>query len=262
MRVFVRACLRAGITFSEFRSLAQHSFVHEGSQLIATEDGDKNISRTAYLTGISRKTVRAILADEQQPMSELAEVPYLGYSDVFYEWRRNPAYVDDSGEPKAIRIRGEKPSFEALVDTALVGQDAAAIFDTALADGSIELVGSSKCRPWDGVHLAQDADDIFVYSFGRHLVAHANTIVHNMASKGPLEEYRPDSKRLEWLVQVTNDRSSLPKIRKTIQLRSMNFARETDEYLELLTTHEKSEGGDEVREPMQVMVGIYYAEID
>lgn len=100
---------------------------------------------------------------------------HMACTDIVFEWRHDPNFVDEHGEPKVLDRHGIGCSFDELVRAAAPGCDSTRLFDylvelgviECLSDGSCSLVTESvlACSGTDGGRIASEVVLLHVLGF-------------------------------------------------------------------------------------------------
>src|SRR5438876_7922308 len=114
LRPLVHVLLRCGVTWKEFAELSRTGYVEVASQQFGKRGRPTNVSRTAVLTGLTRREVR-----RQRNRSAAADPPATGYvtkaSLMLSAWHLDPAFIDKKGRPRPLPVEGEGASFATLL---------------------------------------------------------------------------------------------------------------------------------------------------
>jgi hypothetical protein len=107
--------LRAGLGAGEFLAAAKYAFVSAAATSSATA-GKLNISAVSVATGLTRKEIRGMLDHGREELRPAAkDISRQRTTRVIQGWRTDPAFVDRSGNPALLPMRGAANSFEMLV---------------------------------------------------------------------------------------------------------------------------------------------------
>jgi hypothetical protein len=108
--------LEAGVGVGEVHALAEMAFVRAAQRAHAEigESDPENVARIAVRTGLTRALVAKLGAAKRD---EIPEAKYLQNRAVrvLDAWCQEEAYLDRSGAPLILPIRGPAPSFQTLV---------------------------------------------------------------------------------------------------------------------------------------------------
>ena len=132
----VRMLLRYEISHSEFSELAKRSYVDVAYKYFSIPNRKQTYSRVAVITGLSRKeVVRLTKLEEDQP--PVTKGPLNRAARVISGWLRDPDFIDENNEPKQLPLKGEKNSFESLVERYSGDITARAILDELMRVGAV-----------------------------------------------------------------------------------------------------------------------------
>jgi len=110
LSALARLLVPAGITPKHFEQLATRAFVHAAGDIARCRNGRINRSRVAALTSLRRGEIRRILTEHSIPRLTELNQP----EKVISGWLSDKRFIDSSGRPRPLRIRGSKNSFMAL----------------------------------------------------------------------------------------------------------------------------------------------------
>src|SRR6185312_4763146 len=113
LKPVVNVLIRSGITWREFAALAKSSYVEVATRQFGKRGRPTNVSRTAVLTGLTRREIR-------KQREQIEGVPPLtGYvtkaSVVLSAWHLDPAFLDEAGKPALLPLEGDGVSFASLL---------------------------------------------------------------------------------------------------------------------------------------------------
>lgn len=114
LRPAIHVLLRCGVPWKEFAELAKSVYVEVATERFGKRGRPTNVSRTAILTGLTRRDVRI-----QRLRSASTEPAPGGYvskaSLILSAWHHRPEFVDKKGKPRVLPMDGDEPSFVGLV---------------------------------------------------------------------------------------------------------------------------------------------------
>lgn len=105
MEPVARFLIRNGVTFKEFAEVSKIAFVEVATNEYGIRNRKTNISRTAVLTGLTRKEVKRI----RDGLSEfpMAVLPELGRpAQLLSLWFGHEAFVGKDGQPRELEFEG------------------------------------------------------------------------------------------------------------------------------------------------------------
>ena len=116
LKPLIHVLLSCGITWREFAELSRTTYVEVATENFGKRGRPTNVSRTAILTGLSRRDVR-----KQRQNLGAAPNSLPGYvtkaSLVLSVWHLDPDFRDGKGRPAILRMSGKGKTFEAGVFT-------------------------------------------------------------------------------------------------------------------------------------------------
>lgn len=110
LRPIVRYCLRRGLHVQDLVEAVKRVLVQVANEELSDQG---NVSRLAAATGLQRRDVTRLLAEDQTSHEPMGLV-----NRVIGQWRHNRRFLDASGNPKRLSLDpSERGSFTALVET-------------------------------------------------------------------------------------------------------------------------------------------------
>src|SRR5256884_1598932 len=114
LRPLVHVLIRCGVTWKEFAELSRRSYVEVASHQFGKRGRPTNVSRTAVLTGLTRREVR-----KQRARLAATTDTFAGHvtkaSLVLSAWHQDRDLLDSRGKPLPLPLEGEGVSFAALL---------------------------------------------------------------------------------------------------------------------------------------------------
>src|SRR5262245_55704799 len=116
LKPVIYVLLRCGITWREFCDLAKAGYIDVATARFGKRGRPTNVSRTAILTGMTRRDVRLMRARLATAAATPAPVaPYTSKaSQILTAWHLEPRFQDKKGRPARLRIEGPGATFEEL----------------------------------------------------------------------------------------------------------------------------------------------------
>ena len=174
----VRVLLRGGVTSAEFAELSKETFVEVARRDYGIQGRPTNNSRVALLTGLSRREVtrvRDVLIGEA-PAPELRASRV---AQVLSGWHVDAEFLDGSGLPRVLPVRGATRSIEALLKRYAGDLPHGACLKELQQLGLVEKVRSGF-RVLARDYVRSTADPDIVRQLGVALHDHAATLAHNV----------------------------------------------------------------------------------
>src|SRR5207302_2505394 len=113
LKPLVHVLVRCGVTWKDFAELAKTAYVEVATDQFGKRGRPTNVSRTAVLTGLSRREVRT-----QREQLDTGPEPLTGYvtkgSLVLSAWHLEPQFLDAAGKPALLPLDGDGASFPSL----------------------------------------------------------------------------------------------------------------------------------------------------
>lgn len=175
-----RVLMRNGMSFNAFYDISKKVFVKVASGDFAIPGRKQTVSRVAILTGLSRKEVQRILAEDGLEASSDAGERYNRAARVIAGWVRDRDYCDAAGEPLPLALDGDGASFAQLVKRYSGDMPSRAILDELLHVGAIEQDGASRVRLLSRAYIPRASDVDKLDILGADVADLIATIDHNL----------------------------------------------------------------------------------
>ena len=106
MEPIARFLMKNGVTFKEFSEAAKLAFIEVATNEYGLRKRPTNISRTAVLTGLTRKEVKRVrdilLSSGEYSINELGRP-----AQLLSIWYSNPNFLDQTGKPRILEFDGD-----------------------------------------------------------------------------------------------------------------------------------------------------------
>lgn len=138
LRPLVRILLRNGVNFLEFAEVAKAAYVEVAAMDFPVAERRMSQSRIAIVTGLSRKEVARVIADEGKDYSE-DESKFNRVIRVLAAWHMDSEFTGPYGIPLELDFENDpgKPSFQTLVRKHSGDMPARAMLDELLRVGIV-----------------------------------------------------------------------------------------------------------------------------
>ncbi len=186
MRPLVKLLIAHGLTFPVFSRLLKEIYVETAEAEFPLPGKPQTDSRINLLTGVHRKDIRAMRAEDRRGMPPS---PVLTRNaQMIAIWTAAPGYLDERGKPRPLprhNSNDDGPSFEKLVATISKDIRARAVLDewqrlelVTLDDDQMVHLNTEAFVP------SNDFEDLAFY-FGRNLHDHLAASAHNLSGNQP-----------------------------------------------------------------------------
>ncbi len=249
LRPLVGVLLRHGMAYGTFAELARKAYVEQGFAQLRGSGKRASVSSVSALTGLTRKETKrlnelAVTADDASSQR------YNRAIRVVSGWTTDPRYCDEQGEPLALPLNGDCPSFAALVKeysgdippAAMLSvlKDSTTVGETGDRVELLEKAYVPLSTPLDKLHI-----------LGADVAELIDTIGHNLVSE-PADRY---FQRKVSNVLVHPD--AIDEFRALSTRKSQHLL---EEYHRWLSSHEIDPEKAPELKPSYVAVGIYYSD--
>jgi hypothetical protein len=185
LRPVVRILLRNGIPFAAFAEMARRVYVEVAEKEFSLPGRRQTVSRISTLTGLTRKDVARIQAEETPAApAERFHRP----ARVIGGWVRERRYHDKRGRPADLPMEGESRSFSALVREFSGDIPPRAIADELARVGAIEIREDGAVRLLTRAYIPRGDQAEKIEILGSDVADLIRTIDHNLTC-APGEAY-------------------------------------------------------------------------
>jgi hypothetical protein len=255
LRPLARVLLRSGITYRQFDELARLAFVREA---LGDKDGrgrERNLSRVAIRTGISRKEVARIRThiDEmaREERSSLGPGFESGHAArVLQLWHSDPRFIDERGEPLALPFGVLDASFGNIVRAAGGDVPAGAVRAELIEAGAVVETEDGCLRPVMRYFVPANVGEDLLVGFTHILLP----VLDGLSNNTDTMKERSVVQRLAYSDRLLP--AAVPLFRELSQKRAEAFLNGMDDWLAA------SEVTSEVETPqaLRVGIGVFYCE--
>ena len=185
LRPLVGLAIRFGIPYPTLSNLLKAVYVEVANADFPVADRPQTHSRITVLTGVHRKDVKRLLADEDGE-DQLPATPTLG-AQIIGKWLGDPAFTDAAGRPLVLprSTSDGTASFDSLVETVSKDVRPRTILDewTRLGIASLDAEGCVTLHT--AAYVPARGLEQKAHFFGRNLRDHIAAAAHNVIGEGP-----------------------------------------------------------------------------
>ncbi len=218
--------VRCGITWKEFADLAKTAYVEVATARFGKRGRPTNVSRTAVLTGLTRREVR-----KQRERLERTDQAWTGYvtkgSLVLSTWHQDPDFLHTNGLPLVLPFDGEGATFAELLHRCGAGDVRASTLLKELRDaGALRERPDGRLEALMRNYIPQSMDADLVRLWGTVISDVAMTYLHNLTrrAKAPV--------RFERAAMNARVRAeALPEFRTFLETEGQAFLERVDAWL-------------------------------
>ena len=226
LKPLVHVLVRCGITWKEFADLAKTAYVEVATARFGKRGRPTNVSRTAVLTGLTRREVR-----KQRERLERTDQAWTGYvtkgSLVLSTWHQDPDFLDTNGLPLVLPFDGEGATFAELLHRCGAGDVRASTLLKELRDaGALRERPDGRLEALMRNYIPQSMDADLVRLWGTVISDVAMTYLHNLTrrAKAPV--------RFERAAMNARVRAeALPEFRNFLETEGQAFLERVDAWL-------------------------------
>jgi hypothetical protein len=180
----IHILLKGGVTWREFAELAKSVYVEVASTRFGKRGRPTNVSRTAVLTGLTRRDVRRqreILAEPS------GEEPSSGYVSkgcmILAMWHLDSRFLDAHGKPAVLPTAGEGATFETLMRSCASDVRATTLLEELRSAGAVRVHPDGQVEALSRTYIPAAMDEELIRLWGTVLADVAATYVHNMTRR-------------------------------------------------------------------------------
>jgi len=190
LRPLVRILLRNGIAYGDFAEEVRRVYTEIAMAEFQVPGRKPSVSRTATITGLTRKEVARLLEAVESEQGSAGLAPHNRAAQVVAGWVRDPDFQDGHGEPRPLSMEDTGGGFPALVKRYSGDMTARAVLDELervgaarrLDDTRVVLVSRSY------VPASDDATKIEILGTDAHYLM--ETMRHNLDHGGEAARYQ------------------------------------------------------------------------
>ncbi len=242
--------LKAGVTWQEYADIARATYVDVATKRFGIRGRPTNVSRTAILTGLTRREVR-----RQRDLLELPDELLAGdvtkASLVLSAWHQHPDFIDADGNPRVLSFDGTARSFTALTKLAASSDvpPATLLKELRLA-GAIAELPNGSLQALKRNYIPQALDAKMVGLWGTAVADLARTGDHNLTRKS--------KERARFQRRAANDSidpAAVAAFEEFLEREGQAFLERADAWL---TAHQIAEQDGGARPRVRLGVGLYH----
>jgi hypothetical protein len=250
LKPVVNVLLRCGITWQEFAALAQSTYVEIATRQFGKRGRPTNVSRTAVLTGLTRRQVR-----KQRERIDAGPAPLTGYvskaSIVLSAWHLDPVFLDGTGKPALLPLEGDGASFASLLRRCGAGDvPSSTLLKELRSAGAVRKTTDGRLEALSRIYIPQAVDGDFIRLWGTGLADLASTYVNNLTRNRKIP---PRFERAAVSDRIRPD--ALPEFRRFLNEEGQAFLERLDAWL---TAHEVRAGEPSAQGAVRVGAAVYH----
>ncbi len=250
LRPLFRLLLRHSVSFGAFEDMAKRVYVDVALKDFGIPGKKPTASRIAVLSGLTRKEVQRLLAEDAGQDGGVAD-RYHRAARVLTGWARDADFCDASGTPSVLDADGEH-GFAALVKRYSGDMPSRAVLDELVRVGAVAQQDGGRLQLVTAAYIPQRSAVDKLGILGSDVADLIATIDHNLQHGAT--DPRFQRKVMYDAVAV----SALPALRKLSAQRAQALLEQLDRWLAERDTEPSPTDGDEPR--ARAGLGIYYFE--
>ncbi len=181
--------LEHGVPHATFSEWARGVYVDVAEEQGGVGGRKVSTSRLAIVTGLTRKQVARIRALPHGDGGDTA-ARYHRAARVVTAWNREPAYSDETGMPRELRVEGPAPSFASLVKSFAGDVPHVAVLKELERVGTVERTDDNRIRLLTPAYLPRQSADEKLGILGTDVAGLIRTIAHNLDHDGAAAHFQ------------------------------------------------------------------------
>jgi hypothetical protein len=250
LRPLFRLLLRHSVSFGAFEAMAKRVYVDVALNDFGLPGKKPTTSRIAVLSGLTRKEVQRLLAEDADETSDVAD-RYHRAARVLTGWARDAAFCDTKGTPRVLDVDGEH-GFAALVKRYSGDMPSRAVLDELVRVGAVAQLGDGRLRLITAAYIPQRSAVDKLGILGSDVADLITTIDHN------LQHGETDPRFQRKVMYDAVAVSALPALRKLSAQRAQALLEQLDRWLAKRDVEPSSPDAQGPR--ARAGLGIYYFE--
>lgn len=250
MRPIASLLMRCGMTWKEFAELCKSVFVEVASEEYGIKGRKTNVSRTAILTGLSRKEVKRQrdLLDSQEPTTPSKTTDP---TRVLAGWHQDKDFLDEQGRPRELVLDGgDGATFAELLRRYGGDIPSGAMLKELKIAKAVEETNSKKLRVTSRYYMPIQMEPELIVVAGSALQDLGTTLNNNVV---PSSNQR---RRFEGrAMNESIDARVVPAFRRFLDKQGQEFLEALDDWL----TEHQLEGKTD-KKKVRLGVGLYAIE--
>jgi hypothetical protein len=250
LRPAIHVLLRCGVPWKEFAESAKSVYVEVATERFGKRGRPTNVSRTAVLTGLTRRDVR-----KQRVRLGSTEPTPSGYvtkaSLILTAWHHDPEFLDKKGKPRILVMEGEDVSFAGLVKRC-GGADVqpTTLLKELIAAGCVKRQADGRLKVLLRDYIPHNMNAQMVRLWATGLADIATTSSHNL-TRGPKDPSRFERAAVNDRIPV----AVVKEFRVFLEQEGQAFLEKVDAWL---SAHQVSASEEPEEELTRLGVGAYH----
>lgn len=179
---------RNGVAFGDFAKLAKQAYIQETERELLSSGEKATTSKIAIITGLTRKDV-SFLRKETFPTFEQSHQKNRAVR-VISGWISDTEFCDEEGNANELNIRGEKATFEALVNRYSGDIPFPSMLKELERIKTVEKTDDDKVVLLRAAYISSHDDEDKYDNLGQDVHLLLSTIKHNILADGEPLRYQ------------------------------------------------------------------------
>lgn len=251
LRPLVRVLLRHNVSFGAFAELAKRAYVDVAIRDFGIPGKKPSISRVSILSGLTRKDVQRLLG-APCAAAVVEGGHYNRAARVLTAWTRDPAFLDERGDPQALHVDQGRVSFAELVKRHSGDMPVRAVLDELLRVGAVRRRDDERLELVARAFVPQRSAVDKLGILGADVADLIGTIDHN------IEHGATDPRYQRKVMYHSMPAAVLPEFRKLSATQAQQLLERLDKWLAAHDSDDPVDAPDPSR--ARVGMGVFYFE--
>jgi hypothetical protein len=248
----IHVLLRSGVPWKEFAELAKSVYVDVATDRFGKRGRPTNVSRTAVLTGLTRREVRK--QRERRTGTDPAPASHVTKASLILSaWHLDPEFVDKKGRPRPLPVEGERTSFATLIKRC-GGADVqpTTLLKELISAGCVRRRTDGRLQVLQRDYIPQAMDAEMLRFWGTSLADIARTASHNLTRKE-----RETARFSRWAVNDRIPAATAKNFREFLEQEGQAFLERIDAWLTEQQVDATTTGESSPVEVTRLGAGVY-----
>jgi hypothetical protein len=271
LKPFVRILLKIGLGYKHFAQISKEVFVDVASAEFGVNGKQANISRVAFVTGISRRELTHLRSSmPERLLNDRGSEPlWSGHlnpaSEILHYWYTDPEFSSNL-VPNPLSFSDGVISFSTLVKRYAPDLPPTAVKAELMRSGAMVELRDGELMPLRMYHMPLSMDLTFARSTAFSLANLLQTIAHNAELGSEVGDEISRLERYVWTYGVSED--DVKEFKRLASKEATDLLRRLDEWLGEREQKKRRQGfgldavDEPTRKPVGCGLGIYYFEKD
>lgn len=183
LRPMARILINNGVTFKAFSDLARRIFIEVAENDFKVDGKKQTDSRIATITGLSRKEVKKLKAEDKTNNGESVE-NYNRAARVVYGWTHDAEFTGNRKKSAVLKMSGDNNSFHALVKKYSGDMPPRTVLDELTRGGVVKVLDGGRVKLLSHAYIPTKSEIQKLRLMGIDVAGLLDTFHHNIYEDG------------------------------------------------------------------------------